>query len=477
LPYWDPNRTPNDPEDDFFAEGDYHLKSQAGRWDLNSQDWVLDGVTSPCIDAGDPNSPVGDEPAPNGGRIDMGAYGGTAEASKSLSISCFSGKYGGGDGTAGDPYLIFTAEQFDAIGAEPADWDKHFKLMADIDLSGYPGHELHLLGIDEASPFSGVFDGDGHNISGLGRNSTQEYTSGALFGCLTGTVKGVGLIDPNVGGRLLYYTGSLVGDNHGTISNCYAHDVNVVGAGWYAGGLVGRNMGTIADCNSTGLVHDRSAGGLVGRNGGTIMGSRSAAVVSADAIAGGLVASNVSGTISNSCSTGTATGDDRTGGLVGNNYEGTITCCYSSATVVGNDGVGGLVGENWQGLVTNCYSAANVKGDRLTGGVVGDSGGGAITNCYAMGPTTGRWPVGGITHWRHDDDVVTGCFWDMETTGCSLSAAGTGKTTVEMQTAATFLAAGWDFVGETANGSSDVWRIVEGEDYPRLFWELADVGN
>ena len=69
--------------DDFWVEGDYHLKSQAGRWDPNSQSWVIDDVTSPCIDAGDPNSPVALEPFPNGGIINMGAYGGTAEASKS----------------------------------------------------------------------------------------------------------------------------------------------------------------------------------------------------------------------------------------------------------------------------------------------------------------------------------------------------------------------------------------------------------
>jgi predicted outer membrane repeat protein len=63
--------------------GDYHLKSQAGRWDPISESWVRDDVSSPCIDAGDPNSPVGDEPQPNGGRINMGAYGGTKEASMS----------------------------------------------------------------------------------------------------------------------------------------------------------------------------------------------------------------------------------------------------------------------------------------------------------------------------------------------------------------------------------------------------------
>ncbi len=79
---------PNDPNA-LWVEGDYHLKSQAGRWDPNSESWVLDDVTSPCIDAGDPNSPVGDEPEPNGGRINMGAYGGTAEASKSGSAWWF----------------------------------------------------------------------------------------------------------------------------------------------------------------------------------------------------------------------------------------------------------------------------------------------------------------------------------------------------------------------------------------------------
>jgi len=66
-----------------FFEGDYHLQSQAGRWDPNNQSWVQDANTSPCIDAGDPRSPIGYEPFPNGGIINMGAYGGTAEASKS----------------------------------------------------------------------------------------------------------------------------------------------------------------------------------------------------------------------------------------------------------------------------------------------------------------------------------------------------------------------------------------------------------
>lgn len=47
----------------FVAEGNYHLHPD-----------------SPCIDSGDPGDSVGTEPLPNGGRINMGAYGGTLNA-------------------------------------------------------------------------------------------------------------------------------------------------------------------------------------------------------------------------------------------------------------------------------------------------------------------------------------------------------------------------------------------------------------
>jgi len=85
--YWDPNGTPDDADDDFYVAGDYHLPSEAGRWDPNAEAWVPDAVTSPCIDAGDPNSEVAGEVWPHGGRINMGAYGGTREASLSAQPS------------------------------------------------------------------------------------------------------------------------------------------------------------------------------------------------------------------------------------------------------------------------------------------------------------------------------------------------------------------------------------------------------
>jgi len=67
------------------ANGDYHLKSRYGRWSPTANGgagWVLDDVTSPCIDTGDPATAYANEPQPNGCRVNMGAYGNTHEASK-----------------------------------------------------------------------------------------------------------------------------------------------------------------------------------------------------------------------------------------------------------------------------------------------------------------------------------------------------------------------------------------------------------
>jgi len=72
------------------------------------------------------------------------------------------------------------------------------------------------------------------------------------------------------------------------------------------------------------------------------------------------------------------------------------------------------------------------------------------------------------------NQAANSSFWDIQTSGQTKSAGGTGKTTAQMHAVKTFLAAGWDFVGETANGADDTWWIDEGKDYPRLWWELEE---
>ena len=79
---WGAGNLDSDPLFGNPGAGDYHLKSRVGRYQPGTGSWTIDAVHSPCIDAGDPASPIGAEPMPNGARINMGAWGGTAEASK-----------------------------------------------------------------------------------------------------------------------------------------------------------------------------------------------------------------------------------------------------------------------------------------------------------------------------------------------------------------------------------------------------------
>jgi hypothetical protein len=66
----------------YVGTSDYHLQSKTAHW--TSTGWVKDTAHSPCIDKGAPSSPWASEPYPNGGRINMGRYGNTAQASKSF---------------------------------------------------------------------------------------------------------------------------------------------------------------------------------------------------------------------------------------------------------------------------------------------------------------------------------------------------------------------------------------------------------
>jgi hypothetical protein len=164
-------------------------------------------------------------------------------------------KYGGGTGEPNDPYLIYTAKHLNAIGAEPNDWDKHFELMADIDLSEYSGDEFNIIGerYNESGwivhPFTGIFDGNEKKISNFSYASTDTNYIG-LFGYVgawwkEAVIKDLGLIGPNVDAGTGSYVGSLVGDiNKGTITGCYAQGGSISGRD-SVGGLVGYSGGNI----------------------------------------------------------------------------------------------------------------------------------------------------------------------------------------------------------------------------------------
>ena len=208
-----------------------------------------------------------------------------------------------------------------------------------------------------ASPYTGIFDGQNHTISGLYFNQENSYDVG-LFGRNNGKIANAGILDSYFYGTSK--VGGVCGNNYtGTITNCY-NTGSVSGIGT-AGGVSGYNYtGSITNCYNTGNVSGSS--GFVG----------------------GVSGYNSKGTIINSYNAGSVSGLEYVGGVSGINYTGSITDCYNIGSVSGSEGnVGGVNGYNDGGTITNSYNAGSVSGtERYVGGVSGYNDGGTITNCY-----------------------------------------------------------------------------------------------
>ncbi|MBN1764973.1 MAG: hypothetical protein JW860_06920 [Sedimentisphaerales bacterium] len=334
-------------------------------------------------------------------------------------------KYGGGCGTEEVPYLIYTAEHLNAIGANPDDWGAHFKLMANIDLSDYPGNAFNTIGTEE-QPFTGVFEGNYYEIYNFSQGELEEEVLG-MFRYVddpSALIMNLWLTNPILATEGPNYAGALVGKlEQGTLFRCFVEGGEVAGYGGLA--------------ETTGANY---VGGLVGYNAGTILECSANCEVSGYDFAGGLVGYNI-GTIESSYAEGpTIAGHDKVGGLIGYNVDGTIINSYAQKDVFAHDQVGGLIGQSDNGIVQYSYSTGHItenSDDR--GGFLGELVG---------------------------DDVVS-CFWDI-TTGGELNDNGVGTplSTLEMQMQETFTNASWDF-------STPIWAIHELNDYPVLWWMVS----
>jgi hypothetical protein len=244
-------------------------------------------------------------------------------------------------------------------------------------------------------------------------------------------LKDAGRLAP-VGNSLTPFTGDFEGNRH-VILQAVIRKLDTDYVGLF--GMVGangeiRNLG-VSNVNITGR---NNVGGLTGANQGTIT----------------------------SCYvTGAVTGEGSfVGGLVGINWQ-TITACYAAVTLTGRgQSIGGLVGQN-QGPISSCYTSGSVEGGDLVGGLVGWQIAGAITNSYATAAVTSSLYPGGLIGKINLFYSLTGCFWDMQTSGQAGSGSGKGLTTLQMKTVSIFQNAGWSDSG---------WVMQEGQ-YPRLDWE------
>jgi len=401
-----------------------------------------------------------------------------------------------GDGSsATTPYQIATLNNLywlsEGNGTDIWDDEKYFEQPSDIAAKSTAyinsGQGFSPIGTSTGTStieFNGSYDGQNHAIDYLYINRPDQNYVG-LFGYIYegGNLTNLGISNGNVKGN--QYTGMLVGRLSSAntnsiidITNCYASgsatgDTDV-------GGLIGDYLYgnlTITNCYVSGSVEGNArVGGMIGRIG------------------------DGHPTLENSYSTADITAEGTQGGLIGNIniIDGlvTISSCYSTGnvTISGEytDYAGGLVGlivdADENSKIENCYSRGDIIDNANSnsgniGGLIGQNGESnmSINNCYSTGdvPSGGTGNTGGLI-----GNLLAGsgtaCFWD-NTVNSGLTGVGNtsdptwvnGESTTNMKDPDTFTDAGWDFKGESTNGTDNIWNIgnSRNDGYPYLDWQ------
>ena len=290
------------------------------------------------------------------------------------------------------------------------------------------------IGSDAASQYMGVFDGNEKTISGLYFNRNASLDSLGLFGYVyaEAEISNIGIVDSYFRGNGI--VGGVVGQNSGTIRNCYyVGNVYIYESnnGNWVGGVVGyNNEGTVLGCFNKGTVINNStstqsfpcSGGVVGRNDKGLISNcyNSEKVLSNDAsmirskyqhhFTGGIVGYNNEGTVIACQNSGSITVDGNgslfVGGIVGLNRGSTVDCSNTgniSASVISRIYAGGVAGcsyaENNSATLSNCNNQGSVSGivtgeikkadsvhvGGVVGSVVSESNYSMLSNCYNIG--------------------------------------------------------------------------------------------
>jgi len=385
--------------------------------------------------------------------------------------------YSGGNGSEADPYQIATSEDLLALSNTSLDWSSHFIQTANITFNAdsssvdWDGDGDAVWDTEDQAGFSpignstikflGFYNGQDHNIENLYINLPTSDNI-ALFGycSLAGisnlTLENVSIKGNNLVGSLLGYSDRL------EVENCHASG-KVIGVSEKTGGLIGfARITHVSNCHSSVNVY----GG--------------------DDYTGGLIAhTETACDIRNCYSTGAVTNTGyghSNGGLIGDNATSTVEYCYTTSDVDAySTYTAGFAGRNAGGTINNCYCTGNVtaiSSSAYVGGFTAyNYSSGEILKCYSasyVDASIHSSYVGGFI--GNNAGTVSYCFWDTDSSGKALGiGAGTnlgvtGKTSPEMRTESTFTNGGWDFQGESANGTDEIWTIDAGSNdaYPYL---------
>ena len=314
--------------------------------------------------------------------------------------------FAGGSGTQDDPYLIGKPSQLALLAKyvneeTPGYFEDgvHYRLTADIDLGGYENWTPIGSGpVDGLYPyenpryaFQGVFDGDGHLVSGLNVDlaGTTTFTSAGLFGVNDGTIRNL-----NVSGEV-----------HATTGNAGSGHV-------VAGGIAGFNIIAYADAMNTrpgsGAIEHCSFSGSVSAS----CGPDKAGTADAGGICGMAESGNIdycSVTLGDSDSIVTSGGaTSMAGGIAGAMMGGRITYCSLSGS----------------GAIEAGFNAPDPEGYYVyaqIGGIVGSVNDGDLQNCTVDYSGSLSVPEGGVANVNMG--LICGNSY-ASISGCSVSFAG-----------------------------------------------------
>mgnify|MGYP004516802893 CR=1 FL=1 len=422
-----------------------------------------------------------------------------------------------GSGTEADPYLVYTAE--DLQGAYKKGY---FKLMNDIDLTSWIKENSPTKGwlpIGQNTGDASNFNGDGHKITGLWTNTTDDNV-GLFSNFSSGTIKNLTVEvakDKKVKGG--NYTGIIIGRNmNGTLLNCTAKgDVEgTLNVGGVIGGSEKNTLNNLTfEGNVTSATNNAHVGGAIGfdkastitsvhaystlnatgekaKVGGVVGNIEESTltkshaqchihVTGANAMVGG-VAGYSAAQIALSYSTGEVSAegaDSYVGGVVGYAKDA-INNCYSAAKLTGTLYTGGICAYSFS-TINNCYARDDISGVRYGGGLVAqlDGASATITNSVAANnvlslsdqSSWGSRAVGGFKNSAAEPDNTN---YALNTMQVSLNnvpqkktdnaVEGIAKTIEVLQQAQTYMDLGWNFEKD--------WGIDEGQMFPYLLWEV-----
>ncbi len=349
-------------------------------------------------------------------------------------------QFGGGSGTATNPYIISTIEHIEELYDSVMNYNSltglHFSLNNSIEDSIVNPIGAYIASSSLDKSFDGIFHGHNYtlNVKIDTRESDINYYYNSLFPVLgeNGKIDSLivegsifasnGIVGRNLG-EIAYVTNNLtfsssdeeftqyIDDNSGDVKSAgicqlnkgiISHCINNSEIhGTYLGGICNFNENEIKHCINQNKIVFYNESYYIYHGGGICSESYWSANITHCTNLGNLVF------------TGNLDCSD-VGGIVGNCSSGNISFCQNYGNIGGKIyWVGGVVGTISDGTITNCSNYGDISAELLIGGIVAavdiET---KIFNCFNSGNLSGNSYIGGLAgacSTNSSNDTITHC--------------------------------------------------------------------